>query len=146
MSDTVSHLFQVTVSGPGGARWRVLVRAVDAESAAGAVGARGHTVVGVRAAQMTARRRATPRPSCLKCGYALLNLPAGEAGEVMCPECGVINTAELPASATVMDEVRARRGNRSRVFLLALLLLVLAALTVVAIGGVNFAAIKRWLP
>ncbi len=146
MPEIVSHLFQVTVSGPGGARWRVLVRAVDAETAAGSVRARGHEVVGVRAAQMAARRKASPRPSCLKCGYALLNLPAGEAGEVMCPECGVINTPELPAHATVLDEIRARRGNRSRVFLIALLLLILGVLAVVALGGLSFARLKRWLP
>jgi phage FluMu protein Com len=146
MSDTVSHLFQVIVSGPGGSTWKVLVRAVDAESAAGSVRARGHNVTGVQAAAMPKRKHAAPRVTCLKCGYVLTNLPAGDGGEVMCPECGVINTPELPATATVLDEIRSRQGNRSRIAIIILLLLVLGAIAVVVIGGVPLAKIRGWLP
>ncbi len=126
--------------------WKVLVRAVDVESAAGAVRARGHTVVGVQAASMPKRRHAAPRLSCLKCGYALTNLPAGEGGEVMCPECGVINTPELPADATVLDELRSRGGNRRRVLMLLLLILFLVIVVTAAGGGWNLARLMRWLP
>jgi hypothetical protein len=146
MPENVSSLFQVMVSGPGGAMWKVLVRAVDAESAAGAVRARGHDVVGVRLTEMPRRRRALPRLSCVKCGYSLSKLPVGEAGEVMCPECGVINTADLPASATVFDEIRSRRGNRWRIAVVILLLLVLGVVVLVAMNGLSFAKIRGWLP
>lgn len=146
MSETISHLFQVAVTGPGGSTWKVLVRAVDAESAAGSVRARGHNVVGVKAAAMPKRRHAAPRVACLKCGYALTNLPVGEGGEIMCPECGVINTPELPTNATVLDEIRARQGNRSRVALLLLMLAVLLALVVLAMGGISVAKLRALLP
>jgi hypothetical protein len=133
MSEVVSSLFQVTVSGPGGAMWKILVRAVDAESAAGAIRARGHEVVGVKAAEMPKRRTSRPRLSCIKCGYSLSNLPAGEAGEVMCPECGVINTPELPADATVFAEFKAQRRANKRP--LGCIIVPLALLVIIAAIG-----------
>ncbi|HVU63634.1 MAG TPA: hypothetical protein VHC70_06645 [Phycisphaerales bacterium] len=139
LTDEVSNLFQVTVSGPGGAMWKILVRAVDAESAAGAVRARGHQVVGVRLAEKPRSRPATPPLSCVNCGYSLLNLPAGDAGEVMCPECGRINTPDLPASASTFAEFKRQRREYKRpvgctVFSLFLLI------AVVIVG-----ALVRWI-
>jgi hypothetical protein len=116
MDELVSNLYEVSVRGPAQVgSWRVLVRAVDAESAAGAVRARGHEVIGVRAGEKPkARTGGVPRVSCVNCGYSLTKLPTGEAGEVQCPECGVINTP-ITSADTVWDELKAQRRATRRV-------------------------------
>jgi hypothetical protein len=113
MPEIVSNLYRVTVAISGGRSWSVLVRAVDEESAVGAVRARGHHVTGVKAAEMPKRVVAPPRISCLNCGYLLKNLPVGDAGEVLCPECGVINTSGAEADS-MWAEYKAVRAEFKR--------------------------------
>lgn len=112
MSDDAAQLFRVSVTLPQGRGWSVLVRAVDAESAAGAVRARGHNVVGVEAAEMPKRTTSgTRRLTCVNCGYVLARLPEGVAGEVLCPECGVVNTPLVPEDST-WGEFKKQRATR----------------------------------
>jgi ribosomal protein S27E len=113
MSEVVSNLYRVTVAIPSGRSWNVLVRAVDAESAIGAIRARGHAVVGVTAGKMPRRVSASPRISCLNCDYVLTKLPVGDAGEVQCPECGVINTP-LGGEDSLWSEIKATRAELKR--------------------------------
>lgn len=113
MNEAVSNLYRVTVAmqrGEGSRSWNVLVRAVDEESAAGAVRARGHNVVGVAVGEMPRPSAGTPRISCVNCGYLLKKLPVGEAGETLCPECGVVNTP-LAGSDSVWEEIKATRAE-----------------------------------
>lgn len=127
MEAGASRLYRVTVSNRGTPGWSVLVRAVDEESAVGMVRSRGHEVVRV---EETERPRPSPgklRTICMNCGYALSRLPSGDAGEVTCPECGVINTPGLPEQSVVKD-IQSLRGGRSlslRLITFGLLLLVL---------------------
>jgi phage FluMu protein Com len=122
MAEVLSQLYEVQVRGPGGASWRVLVRAVDAESAVGVVRARGHEVVGVRAAAPPVRGGGRiQRIACQKCGYALSRLPEGGAGEVTCPECGWVNVPSPPSDAT-MRVVRGRRVRGRRLVVVSLLI------------------------
>ncbi len=124
------------------------MRAVDEESAAGAVRARGHNVIGVTVATMPKRGTASPRISCLNCGYLLKKLPAGDAGEVLCPECGVINTP-LGGEDSLWSEIKATgaefgRQQKVRPFStrpLALLLFVAAFVAVVMLVVIPF---LRW--
>jgi hypothetical protein len=113
MPEILSNLYRVTVAIPGGRSWSVLVRAVDEESAVGAVRARGHSVVGVAAGEMPKRAEAPPRTSCLNCGYILKNLPVGDAGEVQCPECGVVNTPDA-CTDSLWSEIKATRKEFQR--------------------------------
>lgn len=110
MAEVVSNLYKVTVAISNGRSWNVLVRAVDEESAAGAVRARGHHVVGVAVGEMPRPSAGTPRISCVNCGYLLKKLPVGAAGETLCPECGVVNTP-LAGSDSVWEEIKATRAE-----------------------------------
>lgn len=104
-----AELFTVRVAGPGTSHWGVVVRAAGEDAASASVAARGHRVVGVKRGM--AARPARERPllgQCVRCGYSLARLPEGEAGEVMCPECGVINVPGAPAAERLV-KIRVRR-------------------------------------
>lgn len=62
---------------------------------------------------MPKRAAAPPRISCLNCGYLLKQLPVGAAGEVLCPECGVINTSGAEADS-MWAEFKAVRAEFKR--------------------------------
>ncbi len=146
MSEVVSNLFRVTVTLPNGRSWSVLVRAVDAESAAGAVRARGHTVTGVRQAERPKPgSRGTARTACMNCGYFLKQLPRGTAEEVQCPECGVINTSEQP-DETVWTEFRRMHAPRRRKIGCAVILALLIVLGAAAYGAIAFLRAKGLMP
>ncbi len=107
MSEPAPQLFTVTVRGPGKSRWGVVVRAPDESSAGRNVESRGHTVLAVRPGMIERSFRRLPRAACIRCGYSLADLPPGAASEVMCPECGVINT---PEAVPLKVQLRTRRS------------------------------------
>jgi hypothetical protein len=105
--DNPLPIFTVSIQGPGPYRWRIPVRAPDQETAAGNVASRGHTVLAVTPGAGTyAPLERRVRGACIRCGYAIGELPAGPAGEVMCPECGVINAPDA-----LLVRVAERRGR-----------------------------------
>lgn len=103
------HLFTVVVAGPGKIRWGVVVRAADEAAAAGNVESRGHAVLSVRAGLARPPHERFPRSTCIRCGYSLVDLPAGAASEIMCPECGVINVPDATPERVVRQRIRTRR-------------------------------------
>jgi hypothetical protein len=108
------ELFTVVVRHNEKIRWGVVVRAADEGAARALVEAQGHTVEVVRPG-MAAGGPGSVLGGCERCGYSLVRLPRGAAGEVMCPECGMINVpgAAIEARRQVlrarMKRVRAVR-------------------------------------
>jgi hypothetical protein len=125
------NLYAVSVQGPGRTRWRVLVRAESEDAAAANVASRGHTVLGVSEGVVrTPPIECRARGACIRCGYTLAHLPAGDAGEIMCPECGVINVPDA-LTLRVAEHRARRRGLRLSLWLVivaAVLLLWLSPL------------------
>lgn len=124
-------LFTVVVAGPGKLRWGIVVRAADAASARANVEARGHKAIAVRhgAGKGPPATRLT-LGACIRCGYTLARLPAGAAGEVMCPECGVINVPKAPLEARTADLKNRRLRIRLWVYGFAAALLLLLVLAI----------------
>ncbi len=104
-------LFSVTISGPGGLRWSVIVRTSDPETAAAMVRARGHDVVKASPWVRSAQSPALPESSCPVCGYSLIGLPPDPETKLhLCPECGTLNLPQSPSQALVST-----LGNRRRI-------------------------------
>lgn len=101
-------------------RWGIVLRATDADAARAMAAARGHRVLDVCEGQ---RRAEIPKPgvpgACIRCGYTLLQIPVGAAGEVMCPECGVVNLPTTPLEE--LHDPVIRRSRRTSLFMLAFL-------------------------
>jgi predicted nucleic acid-binding Zn ribbon protein len=125
MSRPDGELFTVVVRGPGKSRWGIVVRAPDEAAARASVDARGHTVDAVRPRGRHAEMPRLVLGGCVRCGYSLARLPGGAAGEVMCPECGVINVpgAEMEERREVL-QARRKRARVTRVLFYMLVALV----------------------
>lgn len=129
-------LFTVVIAGPGQLRWGIIVRAEDEPSALAMVEARGHQVFAVR--KGTEKGQAATKltlGNCIACKYSLADLPAGNAGEVMCPECGLVNLPTAPLEARM--GVLLRRRTRMRLWLYGWLgLFAVIIILLVALGAV----------
>jgi phage FluMu protein Com len=128
-SSAAGEVFTVVVAGPGRLRWGVVVRASGEEEARASAERRGHQVLAVRAGATPGAAATRVLGACIRCGYSLARLPAGAAGEVMCPECGIINVPTAPLEARLGVLQRQRRLLRLVTYALvgALVMIVVVA-------------------
>lgn len=147
--------FSVVCVSPQGAHFRLRIAAPTAEEAVTLVKAQGHDARGAFADGLSReeQRQAlealrAPDAYCAACGYALVGLPEGERGVIICPECGARSGRRHPTSASDIDWISVvlvistllatveviRLIGRPRVPVLAVVGFVLAGLVVLLTG------------